>query len=507
MTSHHSQSKKFEQLRNQAEALIQKQPDDAPASSLNILELIHELKIYHAELEIQNEELKRAQHEISELHQEYEDLYEFAPCGYVTMNNQGIIKHINLTGADLIGKGRKILPHSGFSQFIASGWENLYLAALQKAGETGYKQSVELALNRGKAQPTWVRVDIQADRDKAGTVIQWRMVLVDIAIKKAAEIALRDSERRYRQLFNDMVSGATVLEILERDHSGHIVDARVLEVNASFERLTGIPQHRAVGKSIRQIWPQTEDFWFDSFDQAMNAKQPITVAGLHQEMGRHFQMSAFRLDDQRLATTFIDISDQKKIEQTLEKARQKLEIQVNAQTADLRQVNRRLIKEIDTRRHAQIELVQKAEELEERSIGLEEANIALKVLLKEVKNERRRLEEKVVCNLDDLIRPNLAEIASGKLSRRQLLLLDSVQRSIDDIASPLSRRFIIDGRHLTKAETQVANLIRQGRTTKEIAEQMGVSKSTVDFHRLNIRRRLNLTNKKTNLQSYLRSLL
>ncbi len=110
MTSLHSQSIKFEQLRNQAEALIQKQPDDASASSLNILELIHELKIYHAELEIQNEELKRAQHEISELHQEYEDLYEFAPCGYVTMNNQGIIKHINLTGADLIGKGRKILP-------------------------------------------------------------------------------------------------------------------------------------------------------------------------------------------------------------------------------------------------------------------------------------------------------------------------------------------------------------------------------------------------------------
>lgn len=506
MTSHRSQSIKFEQLRNEAEALIQKKPDAAPSSSLNILELIHELKIYQAELEIQNEELKRAQLEISELHQEYEDLYEFAPCGYVTMNNQGIIKRINLTGANLIGKDRKILPHSGFSQFIASGWGNLYLAALQKAGETGNKQSIELVLKHEKEPPTWVRVDIQADRDKTGTVIQWRMVLVDIALKKAAEIALRDSERRYRQLFNDMVSGAAVLEISERDHSGHIVNARFLDVNASFERLTGIPNHRAVGKSICQIWPQTEDFWFDNFDQAMNAKQPITVAGFHQEMGKHFQLSAFRLDDQRLATTFIDISDRMKIEQTLEEARQKLEIQVNAKTADLRQVNKRLRKEVEVRKGTQVELVQKAEELEERSTGLEEANAALKVLLIEVKNERRLLEEKVVCNLNDLIRPHLAAIASGQLTTRQRLLLDTVQRSIDDIASPLSRRFIIDGRHLTPVETQVANLIRQGRTTKEIAVQMGVSKSTIDFHRLNIRRRLNLTNKKTNLQSYLRSL-
>lgn len=506
MTSRYDPSIKFEQLRNQAEALIQKQPDVQSSSSLNMLELIHELKIYQAELEIQNEELKRAQQEISDLHQEYEDLYEFAPCGYVTLNSQGIIKRINLTGANLIGKHRKILPHSGFSPLIASGCENLYLAALQKAGETGKKQSIELLLSRKKDPAIWVRADIQADRDKTGAVIQWRMVLLDIALKKAAEVALQGSEKRYRQLFNEMVSGATVLEISKRDQAGHIIDLRVLEVNSAFERLTGISSHRAVGKSIRQIWPKTEDYWFDIFDQAMITIQPIALDGFHQELGKHFLMSALRLDDQRIATTFIDISDQKKIEQTLEKARQELEIQVAAQTADLRRVNKRLRKEIDARQQIQIELLQKTEELEARTIGLKEANTTLKVLLNEVKNERRELEEKVVINLDDLIRPSLAAFASGKLTPRQRLLLEAVQRSIDDIASPLSRRFVVDGRHLTPVETQVANLIRQGKTTKDIAELMGVAKSTIDFHRLNIRRRLNLKNKKINLQSYLKSL-
>ncbi len=505
MTSRQNQTNKFERLRGRAEELIQKQPNVRPSSSLDILELIHELKIYHTELEIQNEELKRAQNEISELHHEFEDLYEFAPCGYVTMNNKGIIKRINLTGANLLGKYRKILPLSSITQFIATGYENLYLAALQKSGETGIKQSIELLLNSEKDQPVWVRADIQADRDKTGKVIQWRMVLVDITLKKKTDLALQNSQDKYQKLFYNLVSGAAVLEVLDLDQSGRIIDARVLEVNAAFERLTGIPSHRAVGKSIRQIWPETKNFWFDKIGHVIRTRQSITVEGFHRELDKYFLMTVYWLDDQRVGTTFIDISDQKKIEQTLDKARQALEIQVKNQMADLLQVNTRLQKEIHARKQTQIALEQKAEELEEHSIGLEEANAALKVLLKEVKNERRELEEKVVCNLDDLIRPHLAVIASGKLSQRQRLLLDTIRRSIDDIASPLSRRFIIDGRHLTPIETQVANLIRQGRTTKQIAELMSVSKSTIDFHRLNIRRRLNLTNKKTNLQSYLRS--
>jgi hypothetical protein len=73
MISHRDRSDKFEHLRIQAEALIQKQPDVANSPSLNILELIYELKIYHAELEIQNEELKRSHQELTDLHHEYEN--------------------------------------------------------------------------------------------------------------------------------------------------------------------------------------------------------------------------------------------------------------------------------------------------------------------------------------------------------------------------------------------------------------------------------------------------
>ena len=129
------------------------------------------------------------------------------------------------------------------------------------------------------------------------------------------------------------------------------------------------------------------------------------------------------------------------------------------------------------------------------------------MLLNERENERHALEEKVVCNINELIRTHLEKLDSGNLSRRQRDQLEAIKSSLEDIASPLSRRFIIDSSHLTPGETQVAHFIRQGKSTKQIADLMGVATSTIDFHRRNIRRKLALTNKQINLQSHLRSLL
>ena len=133
------------------------------------------------------------------MHREFEDLYEFAPCGYVTLNAKGIITRVNLTGAGLLETARQYLSHSGFTQFIISGWESIYLTARQKAGETGEKQSIDLPLKREKESPLWVRADIEADRDETGAVIQWRMVLVDITERMRAEKERTQLEDKLRQ--------------------------------------------------------------------------------------------------------------------------------------------------------------------------------------------------------------------------------------------------------------------------------------------------------------------
>lgn len=497
----------FHRLREQARNITGGQPQPNPDESEKILTLINELEIHQVELEIQNEELTRAHDELAALSKKYEDLYEFAPCGYLGLDARGMVTRLNLAAIALLKDVRRRVLRNAFRIHIAKEFQEPYLEALSKAGRTGQKQCLELRLTNDRESGPWVWAQIEADRLRTGKVQRWRVTLADISLKKQAEFALETSEEKYRRLFKDMVGGGMLMEIAARSNKGLISDLRILEVNTAFERFTGIPRDQAQGRCIRQIWPRTEKFWFDIVNQAVACGRPIQQAGYHRESDKHFLVSVFMLGGRRIAATFIDISASKKHEDDLLDAQRALEARIKEGTTDLRRVNRELRQEVVRRRQIQTALEQKTAELESRTAALEEANIALKVMLKTGEKERLELEEKVVSNLNEMTRPHLAELAAGPLTRRQKERLEAIYASLDDITSPLSRRFIIQGSRLTPVETQVAGLIRQGRTTKQIARLMGVASSTIDYHRLNIRRKLKLTNKQINLQSYLRSLL
>jgi len=178
-------SSQFDRLRRKAEELITRRADLAFQAPTDILELIHELKIHQAELEIQNEELKRAQLELTDLYRQFEDLYEFAPCGYLNLDPKGLITRINLSGVMLLRDLREKILRTGFSQFIAPSWQAAYLEALKTAGRTGEKQSLDLRLNSTNDSKSWVWAQIQAKRANTGAVRQWRMTIVDISAKKS----------------------------------------------------------------------------------------------------------------------------------------------------------------------------------------------------------------------------------------------------------------------------------------------------------------------------------
>jgi PAS domain S-box-containing protein len=294
--------------------------------------------------------------------------------------------------------------------------------------------------------------------------------LADISSKKEVEAALEVSEKRYRRLFDAMVSSAVVFEIGAQSLAGKVVDIRFVAVNAAFKKLTGLDRDQVVGKTLRELWPDTEPFWFDQIDQVMSNGQAIAVEGFHQPLNKHFLFSAFRLDDTLFGATFSDISIRVRMEEALKKAGQSLKSKVR-----------------------------------DRQAALEDANIAVKVLLKQGEKERQEQEEKILSNIIRMTRPHLDRLAASNLSRRQQTLLDAVNASLDHLTSPLNRRFMIDNRRLTPTESRVADLVRQGKSTKSIAEIMGVATSTIDFHRHNIRRKLDL-HRGTNLESYLNSL-
>ncbi|MBW1913858.1 MAG: PAS domain S-box protein [Deltaproteobacteria bacterium] len=162
--------------------------------------------------------------------------------------------------------------------------------------------------------------------------------------------------------------------------------------------------------------------------------------------------------------------------------------------------------DITERKRAEEALKEREFELEIKTESLEEMNAALKVLLRQREEDRIELEEKVSLNVRELVLPNLDKLKKTKLDERQTAYVEILESNLNDITSPLIRRLSFKYLNLTPKEIQVANLVKQGRTTKEIAELLNLAKKTIDFHRENIRKKLEINNKKANLRSHLLSM-
>lgn len=146
------------------------------------------------------------------------------------------------------------------------------------------------------------------------------------------------------------------------------------------------------------------------------------------------------------------------------------------------------------------------EVLEERKQSLEESNIALKVLIQQREADKLELEQKFLSNMKSFVLPYVRKLRNAALRPKEKTLVEIVETHLNDIVSPLMQHFSNANILLTPQEMQVATLVKDGQTSKEIADILNVSEATVNFHRKNLRRKFGLTNRQTNLRSYLMSL-
>ncbi len=165
-----------------------------------------------------------------------------------------------------------------------------------------------------------------------------------------------------------------------------------------------------------------------------------------------------------------------------------------------------LIRDITTRKRAEDALRKSETELVEKSNHLEEVNAALRVLLKQRESDKADLEDRLLANVKELVMPYVEKLKNSRLDSDQMTLVGILESNMKEIVSPfvtkLSSRFL----SLTPTEIQVASLIKDGKTSKEIATLLNASENTVRTHRFHIRSKLGIKNKKVNFRSYLQSL-
>jgi DNA-binding CsgD family transcriptional regulator len=145
-------------------------------------------------------------------------------------------------------------------------------------------------------------------------------------------------------------------------------------------------------------------------------------------------------------------------------------------------------------------------EVREQAEKLEESNIALKVLLRQREEDRRQLETTMMANVRELVLPYVAELLTAGLKGRERIMAEMIRERLQEIISPFLNRIEAVRDVLTPREMEVANMVREGRSSKDIAEVLMISVAAVDFHRKQIRRKLGLSGSGRNLRSYLLSL-
>ena len=185
--------RQLKELRNRAEKLLRGRAEDIQGfPGDDIQKLVHELQVYQIELEMQNEELRKAQVELEGSRNRYYDLYDFAPIGYFTFDQKGLILEVNLAGADLLGVERRYLMKIAFSRFVASEDQALFSFHRNKVSESKARQTCKLKLVKRDGTPFYAQLESIAAQDTEGDCNQLRTAITDITDLKRAEEALKE---------------------------------------------------------------------------------------------------------------------------------------------------------------------------------------------------------------------------------------------------------------------------------------------------------------------------
>ncbi len=144
-----------------------------------------------------------------------------------------------------------------------------------------------------------------------------------VAVRAAGEIerlnvekALLESEKKYRQMFQNQPSGFALHEII-RDPDGNPLDYRFLEINPAFERLTGLKATDLIGKTQLEVMPGSEPYWAQTYGKVSLTGEPISFENYSRELNRHYHVTAYSPEPGKFATVFNDITERKQIENEL----------------------------------------------------------------------------------------------------------------------------------------------------------------------------------------------
>jgi len=587
--------KKNYSLRKKAQEFIDKNPSAIKKiPPRDVKNLIEDLQIHQVELEMRNEEFRRTQLELEASRNQYSDLYDFAPVGYFSISEKGMILMANLTGATMLGLERSLMIGMPFSKFINKEDQNIYHTNRQKLLKTKIKQTCELKFIKEDGSQFDSQIESIPVLDADGNVNQFRSTVTDISERKRVEEKLQN-EFRMRSILLDNIPDCIALSIkkgtreivasnkfaqklgavpgltcfktcsmrddkcpwclapklwqtdqsqkteieyrgkwyeglwapLSKDLYVHYIfditsrkqvenalreseekykelvegtdglitkvdrNGNIMFVNHMSFEFFGVSHNDIIGMSAFDfLHPDDKKDTHRLFDDIIAKKETraISSSRMVSKNGKiHYmhRVSNFHYDSQGnlsgITSIAHDITKRIEMEEALKKTHNELEQRVKERTEELRKTN---------------------EALNEKTINLQDVNTALKILLERREKDKEAIGERVLLNVKELLIPHINKLKRGPLNESQGSYIELLESGLQDIISPFAQKITSRYMHITPSEMKVANLVKEGRTSKEIAEMLNSTERAVVAHRTNLRKKLGLK-KKYNLRTYL----
>lgn len=448
-------------------------------------------------------EIKRTKQQLLKTEEKYRELVENASSSILRIDADGKVTFINeyarkffgfaedeIIGNNVIGT---VVPEEDSTGRDLSGLIN---DVTQNPGRHFNQINENIKKNGERVLTSWTNKPVY---DAAGRLVEVLCIGNDITRENLANEALQKSKKRYR----DLVDNANSI-ILHCDEKYNI-----LFMNSYGLKFFGYKEEELIGRNLLDtIVPRSES------RTGRNLALLIKNIQKDPEKYNNSENENVRKDGKRVWVAWtnkaIEVEDGNAVEilsvgydiTRLKNAEQ----EIKKQATDVQKMNRQLQNELQKCRKLENALMEREKALESRTRSLEETNTALRVLLDRREKDRSILANTVLSNMKQLVHPFLKKLKSSPLDPIQKNLLEVVETNFKQIVSPFSRNLSARYAEFTPSEIRVASLVKDGKATKEIAELLGASIATVDFHRKSLRKKLAITNKKIGLQSYLLTL-
>jgi len=398
----------------------------------------------------------RAEKALQENEGRYRQLFDNSMMGIAISDKFGRLIEANDSIIKMTGYSRDELSQLNLNEaYVNQEDREEILGIISKDGKL---ENYEAQLLNKQGTPYWASLSVKPIKYKGEDVLLTSAT--NITERKLAEDELKSSQMRIKAMADSSFEAIILTE-----------NGLCLDQNRAAEKMFGYTKAEIVGKKGTCYFvPENREL---AYNFAMSGhEKPYTATALRKD-GTTFPCeiqargTVYRGRSIRVASCR-DISDRIKAQKITQKEKKDLE-----------------------------------KEILKRTVDLEETNTALGILLKKRERDKTDVEEKINLNVKVMIEPYLKKLKKSTLNDKQMIYLKILESNVREIISPFGQRLSSELIKLSPKELNVANLVRQGKTTKEIAALSNVSPETISRHRKNIRKKLNLTEKKVNLRTSL----